>query len=388
MLTGVAGGLAERLAVDPVFVRAGFLVLASAGGAGAGLYLLAWSLSTEPAPGEPPARTGAIVGAQEAIAFVLVAFGALLLLREMGLWFGDAITWPIALAVLGSTLIWAQGDEDGRERWSRLASRMPGDPLAALVEGPVSLVRVATGGLLVLLGMGTFLAANRALTFAVVGPVALAVAATSAGLVLIGGPWLWRLARQLRAERRERIRSEERADMAAHLHDSVLQTLALIQRADVSGEVSTLARKQERELRAWLYGEQRDPAMLGAAVEAAAARAEEMHGVPVEVVVVGDATLDPALHALALATGEAMGNAARHSGADLVSVYVEVEPERVSVFVTDQGKGFDVAAVAAGRMGIAESIRGRIQRHGGKVEITSEPGDGTEVGLTMPREAT
>lgn len=173
--------------------------------------------------------------------------------------------------------------------------------------------------------------------------------------------------------------------MAAHLHDSVLQTLALIQRADVGGEVVSLARRQERELRAWLYGEQRDPSMLGAAVEGAAERVEELQGIPVDVVVVGDTSLDASLHGLVHALAEAMSNAARHSGADHVSVYVEVEPHQVSAFVRDQGKGFDLAAVPPGRMGIAESIRGRIRRHGGSAEITSDQGEGTEVALTMPR---
>jgi signal transduction histidine kinase len=207
-------------------------------------------------------------------------------------------------------------------------------------------------------------------------------------LGLILAPFLWRLGRNLAAERAERIRSEERAQMAAHLHDSVLQTLALVQRrADQPREVVALARAQERELRAWLYGRagEREADSFAAAVEAIAAEIEAMHGIDVDVVTVGDCPVAGDVLALLAATREAIVNAAKHSGADAVSVYVEVEPAKVGVSVRDRGKGFDPATVPDDRRGIADSIRARLQRHGGKATVTSAPGEGTEVELEVRR---
>jgi signal transduction histidine kinase len=176
--------------------------------------------------------------------------------------------------------------------------------------------------------------------------------------------------------------------MAAHLHDSVLHTLALIQRADTSPEVVSLARRQERELRAWLYWPPVPPeGRLRPAVEAIATRVEQLHDVPVDVVVVGDAPLDAPARAMVDACQEAALNAARHSGAPLVSVYLEVEPEQLTGFVRDQGKGFDPEQVPPDRRGIADSIKGRMQRHGGSAAIISSPGEGTEVQLRLPRGA-
>ena len=173
--------------------------------------------------------------------------------------------------------------------------------------------------------------------------------------------------------------------MAAHLHDSVLQTLALIQRhAGDSRQVATLARAQERDLRSWLYGEQplSDTTVAGA-LRAAAAEVEDTHGVPVEVVVVGDAPMSEKLRPLVLAAREAMGNAALHSGAPQVDVYVECAEGSTEVFVRDRGRGFDEGGVPADRLGVRNSIRDRMHRHGGTVSIRTAPGDGTEVRLAM-----
>jgi signal transduction histidine kinase len=189
---------------------------------------------------------------------------------------------------------------------------------------------------------------------------------------------------QLSEERRERVRSQERAEMAAHLHDSVLQTLALIQRTDQPKEMVALARNQERELRAWLNGTlPRTTETLAGAIEQAAAAVELQLRVPIEVVTVGDAPLDERLLGMVEASREAMVNAAKHSKAERISVYMEVEREQVYVFVRDEGCGFELAAVAPDRRGIAESIQGRMDRLGGSAAIVSEPGSGTEVQLTM-----
>jgi signal transduction histidine kinase len=232
--------------------------------------------------------------------------------------------------------------------------------------------------------MGAFLAANTSLAAA--GNVLLAILVAVGGVTLLAGPWAWNIGRQLVDERSSRARSEARAEMAAHLHDSVLQTLALIQRARTQREMTTLARTQERELRAWLYGSA--PTVAGArlrdAIDAMAGRIERQHQVRVETVVVGDAELDERLGALVDACAEAVANAASHSGSDAISVYVEVEAASVSAFVRDQGHGFDPSTVPPDRRGIADSIIGRIERRGGSVTIDSRPGDGTEVVIRLP----
>ena len=255
-------------------------------------------------------------------------------------------------------------------------------------EGPpdlasLSRIRLSVGAILLLAGMGTFLVT---IDLSAAPEVILASLVTIIGVALVIGPWFQALGRQLADERRERIRSEERADMAAHLHDSVLQTLALIQRSGSPEEMSRLARGQERELRAWLFGRRPDDAAtrLGQAIQDAAGLVEDRYGVKVEVVLAGDVALDEHLHAMVEAAREAMANAAKHAEVDRVDVFVEVEPDRVEVFVRDEGVGFDPTAVPEDRRGLVESIRGRMQRHGGTATIESVPGEGTEVELHLP----
>jgi signal transduction histidine kinase len=206
-----------------------------------------------------------------------------------------------------------------------------------------------------------------------------------AGLALMVGPWLFRLTGDLSEERAARVRSQERADIAAHLHDSVLQTLALIQKhAGDDRTVATLARAQERDLRSWLYGDEPPPdASVASALKLAAAEVEDAHGVPVELVVVGDTPASDRTRALVRAAREAMVNAARHSGAGRVDVYAECGPGTTEVFVRDRGRGFDEAAVPGDRLGVRNSIVGRMQRHGGTATVHSAPGEGTEVRLMV-----
>ena len=197
-----------------------------------------------------------------------------------------------------------------------------------------------------------------------------------------------RLGRELASERRQRIRSEERAEVAAHLHDSVLQTLALIQRnADDPRAVVTMARRQERELRGWLYeAEDRDSDGLDTLAGAVAGVAEEvegLHGVSVDVVTVGDCPVDDQLDALVAAAREAMVNTAKWAGVSAVSVYVEVRDDEASVFVRDWGSGFDLESVAPDRHGLRDSVSGRMGRHGGSAVVRTAPGEGTEVALRM-----
>jgi phage shock protein PspC (stress-responsive transcriptional regulator)/anti-sigma regulatory factor (Ser/Thr protein kinase) len=380
VIAGVAGGLSERLGVDPILTRIAFVLLTIAGGIGVVVYVVLALVTDDASPDlRAPVREPT---RRRTFGFALVIAGAMLLLREVGFWFGDRVVWPVTLAAIGSAVIWARGDDD-RGRW---LSNGGGNPIEALFGDRSSIPRVLVGGLMVATGMGYALATSD--TLATAGSALLAIGVTTAGLVLILGPWILRLYRALTEERRERIRSAERAEMAAHLHDSVLHTLALIQRADAPMEVVTLARRQERELRSWLYEEPAPPQQerLKSAVEALASRVEELHAIAVDVVVVGDEPLDERSRAVVLACQEAAVNAARHSGVTTVSVYVEAEPDGITAYVRDEGKGFDPDAVPPDRRGIRDSIRGRIERQGGTVTITSEPGGGTEVAIQLPRE--
>jgi signal transduction histidine kinase len=231
------------------------------------------------------------------------------------------------------------------------------------------------GGVVLLTGGGT------SVGFASPGAIA-------AALFLVLGPLVWRLAVERDSERTARIRSEERADVAARVHDSVLQTLALIQRhAEEPRRVASLARRQERELRSWLYGDgtTAQGGTLAGALAAAATEVEELHGVRIELASGGDCELSDELRPLVLAAREAMANAAKFSGADEVDVYAECDGTRASVFVRDRGAGFDRGAVSDDRRGIAESIEGRMTRAGGSATVTSSPGEGTEVELLLPR---
>ena len=386
VIAGVAGGVAQHLGLDPRFVRLLFAALTLAAGFGVVVYLLLWVLApSEPqdvaGPGEP--RHLPMPNLRQVLGAAFLVAGVLIVLLVTGFWSGENLAWPVTLAAIGFALLWARGSaEEGR---GRLDLASIGTPLEALLRTRESRPRLIAGVVLILAGMVVFLAATT--TLAAAANVVLAVLVTAGGLALLAGPWLWRLANELIEERKSRIRTQARAEMAAHLHDSVLQTLALIQRAKEPREMVTLARTQERDLRAWLYG--RAPSVHGVrlhdAIDAMAGRLELAHQVKVEAVVVGDAELDDTLRALVAACSEAVLNAAKHAGVGEVSVYVEVEDDQVNAFVRDGGSGFDPAAVPDDRRGIADSIVQRIERHGGSVVIKSRPGAGTEVHLHLPR---
>jgi signal transduction histidine kinase len=287
-------------------------------------------------------------------------------------------------------LIWRNCDPEERA-WLRGAL----EPVIRLGGPPAhrrrSLVlRLVFGAVLVGIALVTLGQRHPAASF--LRPVAGAVLVIAAVVVLFG-PWWLRLAREMVEERQARVRAEDRADMASRVHDSVLQTLALIQRsAQEPQRVVQLARAQERELRAWLFdgdlpGDVGDEATtLAQGVQLIAQEVEADHRVPVEVVTVSDCPLDDRLRALLAAAREATVNAAKWSGAQTVSLFAEVEPTKVSVFVRDRGKGFDPDAVAEDRRGIAESIHARMLRQGGTAVVLSRPGEGTEVRLSAPRD--
>ena len=395
VLGGVCAGLGRRLGVDPLILRVGFVIAACVGGAGAIGYAICWALL--PAARDAGTRGTLLartVGRREswmvASGLVLLMLAALLLFRAWGVWVGDAVVWPLVLATGGGALIWRQSQgpavvtppppAGGDDRQAGAGAR----PRRLLRLARPSLGIVALGAALIVGAALVFLWLNGALV-----PdrdVTLAVLVVVTAMTLILAPWWLRLARGLTEERAERIRTQERAELAAHLHDSVLQTLALMQkRAEDPREVAALARRQERELRSWLNaGSRREPgASLAAALEAAVAEIEDAHGVPVELVAVGDRRLDERAEALVAATREAVLNAVKFAPQAVISVYAEVQGDRAEVFVRDRGPGFDLAAIPPDRRGLRESVLGRMQRHGGHAEIHTRPGEGTEVELVM-----
>jgi signal transduction histidine kinase len=378
------------------------VALIFAGGAGVLAYVAGWLFL--PLEGEEESLAHAVArnprrDLTEVLAIGSIILGVMLLVRQTNLWFNDTVVWPVVLAGFGLAVIWRQADEGDRPSLGQAAETLrlpavgrlmrpaPDSPTFDVKSRRAALARVVVGVVLVVTGVSAFLAASNA--FSAVRQAVLATAGIVGGLALISGPWWLRLGRELTRERRERIRSEERAEVAAHLHDSVLQTLALIQRtADDPKAVVAMARRQERELRGWLYDNQASTtATLGTALSQAADEVEGRHGVTIEVVTVGDCPLDERLSALVAAAREAMVNAAKWSGVNTVSVYGEVRDGGVSVFVRDWGHGFDLDNVGADHHGIRDSITGRMNRHGGTSVVRTDPGEGTEVQLRISRDA-
>ncbi len=400
-LGGVAGGLAAHLGVDPMVVRLLF-VLTSFFGFGLLFYAGLWltlPLGTPRETGSPgldaatrqgkrPARRTALRDAGPLVAVGVLVLGVAGLLDvSFG---GPVIFWPALFAVIGVVVLWRQADEAQRERWIDSTGRVDVRRIVLGQGGPAAWARLATGSAMLVVALVIFAAQTGRLSAA--RDVIIAAVLGVLGLAITLGPWLVRLASDLSEERAARVRSQERADVAAHLHDSVLQTLALIQKnAGDAQQVARLARSPERDLRAWMYGEPTvadADATLAVALRTAAAQAEDSHGVPVEVVTVGDTPVTSQLTALVQAAGEAIVNAAKHSGATQVDVYAEVAGGQVDVFVRDRGTGFDRSAVPLDRLGLRNSIVDRMDRHGGAVTIRTGPGEGTEVRLRMQAKET
>ncbi len=393
-LGGVCAGIARRYGVDAALVRLAFVVATAAGGVGIVLYALGWLVI--PAGDSPAARRRLPTGrsaVEVALGVGLLLLSVLLTFRGLGIWFSDAIVWPLVLVASGGALIWrGSGTSPSRAPAQKppaaaLLKREPAQAAPARRGTAAAISRTGIGIALVIAAGFAFLQATGALSAA--RNVLLAVLVAVVVLGVIFAPWIVRLVRSLTEERSERIRSQERAEVAAHLHDSVLQTLALVQRSDDPQEVAALARRQERELRAWLAGRPApgQGSRLAPALEAAAVDVEERHGVPVEVVVVGDRDLDTKTEAVLAAAREAMTNAAKFGGGSPVDVYAEAADGRLQVFVRDRGPGFDASDLPPDRRGVRESIVGRMERHGGRATITSSPANGTEVELELPARA-
>ncbi|QIX25842.1 PspC domain-containing protein [Nocardioides sp. JQ2195] len=395
-LGGVAAGLARHLDLPVIWIRVGFVLTAALGGMGIALYAGLWmvlptderfsdeapGLASARRTGKRPGRTRRMADMGPTIALGALAFGIVIMVESV---FGrGALFWPIVLGIVGVALIWRQADEAQRERWLNSSEKV--DPVRALFGSGTwaSYARILAGGALILGGLGVFALTSGGVHLA--REIVVASLLGVLGLALVLGPWVFRLAADLGEERAERVRSQERADVAAHLHDSVLQTLALIQNnASDPATVARLARAQERDLRTWLFAEHKEEGeSIAASLRALTAEVEDAWSVTVETVTVGDTPVTEAVWPIVHATREAMTNAAKHAGTGKIDVYAEVSPSAVEIFVKDRGRGFDPESVAEDRQGVRGSIVARMERHGGSAQIRSTPDVGTEVVLRMP----
>ncbi|MFR9752175.1 PspC domain-containing protein [Nocardia sp. 004] len=381
IIGGVAGGLADHLGVDVFQVRIAFVLLSALAGAGTVAYGLLWIFMPGGSDQVKPSRAER----RQAIGLAMLGIGLSVGVSRAFSGTAATVIAPVIVVAVGAALVWREYDVEG----PRSLLGLPAHPSVATWS------RIVAGATLIVVGLGVVVLARIDLSS--LGSALIAVAVTLVGAGLLTVPLWLRMMRALNAERAARIRNEEREEIASHLHDSVLQTLALIQRqACDSQEVVRLARSQERELRKWLF-EDSGPVQssLVAALRTIAGEVEDQHGVKVAPVTVGDVSMDaagsgaglPREHFTALlgASREALVNAAKHAGVPEIDLFAETEAHQVSIFVRDRGTGFDIASVPEDRRGVAKSIRGRIERRGGQVDILSTPGRGTEVRIIMPR---
>ncbi|MFJ6384840.1 PspC domain-containing protein [Kitasatospora sp. NPDC092039] len=332
-----------------------------------------------PAEGEEATGKGGQGGIGQLAALVMTVIGLIALLNVLGWQTAKPYTWPLLAIGVGVALVWRQADDSRWQRWFGIEEGEKRRGAYTRVGAGVLLAVAGTIALLAMQGSGSTL-----------GSVIEASLAVLAGVLVLLGPYGLRLWQDLGAERTARIRAQERAEIAAHIHDSVLHTLTLIQRrAEDPKEVLRLARSQERELRLWLYrpeaAAEAAPDTMAETLRAAVAEVEDRHGVQVELVIVGDCPMDEGIAAQMQAAREATVNAAKYGGGGPVQVYAEVEGRTVSVFVRDHGPGFDPDTVPEDRMGVRESIIGRMKRNGGTARVRPAAGGGTEVELEMER---
>jgi signal transduction histidine kinase len=391
MVAGVATGIAARTGLNVTLIRVAFVIASLLSGFGLAAYVVAW-LFLPDADESPTIGSRALADARGlALAAVTASMiiVALVIISILGIGVLSSFSWPIVIGAAGLVLIWRNADADEQEMMRTLAQPL----LAAGGVTGRSRWRLRTVLACIMLIAGLVTLASVKHPVQLLAPLAGAVLVVGAILVLLG-PWWIRVLRALLLERQGRVRAEERADIASRVHDSVLQTLALIQRrADNPQQVIQLARAQERELRSWLFDGRAPGSMEGLATTFAGGvrliqqDIEAQHEIAVEAVTVSDCEIDDDLSALLAAAREATVNAAKWSGANVVSLFAEVEPTEVSVFIRDRGRGFDPESVPNDRKGLAESVKARMTRRGGSATVKSVLGEGTEVGLTMRRSA-
>jgi signal transduction histidine kinase len=382
VIGGVCRGIADHAHWPVEAVRIGFVVLSLMGGFGLVLYAAYWAwLPLDDAGGEPDDASSSegrdLAGV---LGLGALAVGVLLLLSTRGVDVVGSWLTPVVLVGIGVAVLWRQSDD------ARRASLLSEVGASARVTTRTALrrngPRVALGLSLVLLGILGALASQGDFMASVRGLAAVVLAGLGITLVLL--PWVLGWWRDLEAERRARIRSQERAEVAAQVHDSVLQTLTLIQRSATDpDEVVRLARTEERALRSWLYAPAGTESTFVGALEREISGVEAAYACSVDFVHVGDLARDDRVDALVAAAREAILNAAKHAGGT-VSVYAECGEDTIEVFVRDRGAGFDVEAVPDDRLGLRESVHGRMARVGGDVQVRSEAGTGTEVALSLP----
>lgn len=358
VIAGVASGVAGHLGVDVRWVRLFFVVASFAGGLGALLYSGLWMFTPVVESTEPRQRPGALD-----VFLVLVGFVGALLSLQGSSGVGSAVLFVVGVLIVGA-IIALQAYDRGTASWKNLAA-------------------LSLGALLV---MGGVLAVALMGESSGVAGVVVSVLVTVLGVAVLVVPLITKLANSLVAEREQKAVADQRAEIASRLHDSVLQTLALIQRqAGDPDEVVRLARGQERELRAWLFDDTvSNHTTTFAALRKAAGEVEDAYGVVIQPVTVGDDfPFDKRTEAVVLAAREAMVNAAKHAGVDTIDVYAEHLAGRLEVFVRDRGAGFDPEAVPADRHGLRDSIVGRVERVGGEAHVVSSIGNGSEIELAL-----
>jgi signal transduction histidine kinase len=368
---GVASAIAREIGVQALVIRVAFFALTLVVGWGLVLYVVAWAALSFLAPPQispySPVPKGA-TSLHRHLAIALIVGGMMALLGQVAPAAFTSITWPIGFVLTGALIAWSRGDD---------------------AEGISIVVRIIAGLSVAIGGILAFAALSDGDLIEIVIAFIFGLAVI-AGVTLIAAPSVVQMARSLDGERIDRIRSDERARISAHLHDSVLQTLTLIQRhSDDPSRTAHLARQQERELRNWLYGPtttEPDGVHLRPALEKAASEVEQTHNVQINVVAVGDtgAAVHGDLGRLIAATREAMSNAAVHSGVDQIDVFVERGPHAIDIFIRDTGIGFDPDEIDGDRRGVSGSIIARMERAGGLATIHSSPNSGTEVELHLP----
>ena len=370
VVSGAAAGWAERWGVEPTVVRVALALLTFVAGLGVLLYGAMVVLSDPPISGTDRSASRATDG-RRSWAIAAGTTAVLVAARWIRIWPGDAIMLPAGAVALGVAIVWSD-----RVRHETASSISPFVRRA---------VRLLAGVATLVAGLASL--ASQTGGIGAVGASASAIAVVVGGLAMFGAPALGRLLRDLDEERSMRIREDELARVSAHLHDSVLQSLVLIQRSDDPRRMANLARRQERELRAWLYGDipAGEPTTLHTAIEALTTEIENDHDIRIEAVIVGDQPLDDAARTLLAALREAIVNSAQHAGVGRIDVFVEADDAELTGFVRDTGKGFDTTAIPTGHRGISDSIVGRVERVGGTAAITSHAGVGTEVELCIPR---